>query len=98
MRQGDDVVLDAIATTGTFSVLRERLPEPGKSLRLGGAVGSLGRAVVAALIRHTPERIFVLVARDPQQATAMEADVEALLGPDASVLYRQRGILAVRER
>ena len=90
MRQGDDVVLDAIATTGTFSVLRERLPEPGKSLRLGGAVGSLGRAVVAALIRHTPERIFVLVARDPQQATAMEADVEALLGPDASVLYRQR--------
>jgi len=61
---------------------------------LGGAIGSLGPAVVGALHRANPERVFVVVGESPSDAVAIEADLEAILdGLEESHLYPQKEAL-----
>jgi len=65
---------------------------------VGGAIGSLGPAIVAALHRANPDRVFVVIADSPGAAVAAEADFEALLGPpEASHLYPQKEALPYEE-
>ena len=86
-------ILGALASSPGFLQLKGALPPPGKELTVGGAVGSLATAIVAALHETAAERTFVVVVADPAQALAAEADLETLLGRDASHLFPQREAL-----
>ena len=90
MSAADNVILDSIEATAPFRALRARLPAAGQELHLGGATGSLGHAAVATLSRALPDRVLVLLARDPDKAVAAEADLESLLGADSVAAYPQR--------
>ena len=85
-----NAILDLIEATAPFRSLRTRLPNAGHELSLGGACGSLGHAVLAALARAARDRVAVLLAPSPDRAVAAEADLEALVGPDAVAAYPQR--------
>jgi len=84
---------DALASTPAFSRLLAALPRDGGALVLGEVYGSAAATVVAALHSRLEERLLVVVARTPQQAAALEADLDALLGEGVSFLYPQREAL-----
>jgi transcription-repair coupling factor (superfamily II helicase) len=89
-----DPVLTAVAACPAVRALSEALPRPATELTLGGVHGSLGPAIVAALHRARPERVFVFIAPDPKDATAAEADFEVLLDSDGSAhLFPQKEAL-----
>lgn len=88
-RQGE-VILAAIRRSAPFRGLLERLPARGADQRIGGCVGSSGAAALAALHESHLSRVFVAVASDPQNAQAIEADLESLLGEGRTVTFPQR--------
>lgn len=90
MNTRDNAILDLIEATAPFRSLQTRLPNTGHELSLGGACGSLGHAVLAALARAARERVVVLLAPSPDRAVAAEADLEALVGPGSVAAYPQR--------
>ena len=90
MSATNNVILDSIEATAPFRAIRARVPASGQELRLGGATGSLGHAVVATLSQAFPDRLVVVLASGPDRAIAAEADLEALLGPDSVAAYPQR--------
>ena len=90
MSPADNAILDLVGATAPFRSLRARLPGAGGELRVGGATGSLGHAVLAALARAGGDRLIVLLAPSPDGAVAAEADLEALAGPDSVAAYPQR--------
>ncbi|NIP57184.1 MAG: hypothetical protein GWO00_04000, partial [Gemmatimonadetes bacterium] len=93
-----NVVLDAVGSSPAVARLAGSLPAPGQGARLGGAVGSLGSVAVAALHRANPERVFVVVAESPQDAVAVEADLETVLDDmEESHLYPQKEALPYEE-
>ncbi|HSG47427.1 MAG TPA: transcription-repair coupling factor [Longimicrobiales bacterium] len=83
-------ILDAIESCPGFMALLRGLPAPGAAYRLTGVVGSAGAATLAALHRRLPDRILVAVLPDPNQAQAVEADLDALLGEGISHIFPQR--------
>lgn len=92
------LVLRAVGSSPAVVRAAASLPAPGSRLALGGAVGSLAPAVVAALHRAHPTRVFVAVAETPADAVAVEADLEALLdGGEESHLYPQKEALPYEE-
>ncbi|MCH7562645.1 MAG: transcription-repair coupling factor [Gemmatimonadetes bacterium] len=86
-------VLEGMASCPAFQGLDGALPGPGEARRIGGATGSTPAAILATLHEHHPDRLFVAVARDPQAATAIESDLEVLIGPGVSHLYPQHEAL-----
>ena len=91
--------LDAIASCPAVRSAAAALPAPGGHSTVGGAVGSLAPAIVAALHRANPDRVFVAVADSPGAAVAAEADLEAILDlSDASHLYPQKEALPYEEK
>jgi transcription-repair coupling factor (superfamily II helicase) len=93
-----DPILSAVAACPSGRALAGALPRPGAQVDLGGVHGSLGPAVVAALHRAHPARVFVLVVPDPQTATAAEADLEIFLGTGgAAHLFPQKEALPYEE-
>jgi transcription-repair coupling factor (superfamily II helicase) len=86
-------VLEAVASCAVFERVARALPAPGESVAVGGLRGSVGSALLAALHERLSERVFVAVAEDPIHATSLDADLEALLGPEAAWLYPQREAL-----
>ncbi len=82
-------VLESLLSTPLLEELQARLPERGQGLTVGGNVGSAGSALAAALHQVHPKRIFVAVARDPDQAARIEADLESLLGGGVPHLFPQ---------
>ena len=93
MNATDNAILDSIEATEPFRALLARLPSPGGELCAGGATGSLGHAVTAALARAIPDRVFVVLASGADRASAAEADLEALLGTGSVTAYPQREAL-----
>ena len=93
MNATDNAVLDLVAASAPFRSLRARIPSAGRELRLGGAAGSLGHAVLAALARAAEDRLIVLIASSPDRVTAAEADLEALVGQQSVAAYPQREAL-----
>ena len=90
MNPRDNALLDLIEATAPFRSLRARLPTAGHEVSIGGAYGSLGHAVLAALARAARDRVVVLLAPSPDRAVAAEADLEALAGPASVAAYPQR--------
>lgn len=92
------LILRAVASSPAVIATAADLPAPGQLAVLGGALGSLGPAVVAALHRAHPGRVFVAVAESPQDAVAVAADLEAILdGSEESHLYPQKEALPYEE-
>ena len=81
-------IVDAVSTCASVQSLAGRLPGPGGTLTLGGAVGSSRAAVIAALLPEVP--VFLVVAEGPAQAIDIEADLETLVGLEAAHLFPQR--------
>jgi len=93
-----NLILEAVASCAGVRELADRLPAPGQRVTLGGAIGSIAPAVVAALHRMRPERVFICVAETPQGAAAAQADLETLLDREAeSHLYPQKEALPYEE-
>jgi transcription-repair coupling factor (superfamily II helicase) len=93
-----DPILAAIARCQPFSVLASRLPGPGGGALLGGIRGALGAAVVAALHRRHPDRVFVVIGAGPREAAEVEADLRTLLGEgEVTHLFPQREALPYEE-
>src|SRR5690606_164640 len=93
-----DPIVSAVASCPVVGHLGGRLPGPGESVRVGGVVGSLAQAVVAALHRARPERVFVIVGDDPRSGMSAEADLRVLLGEDGPVhLFPQKEALPYEE-
>ncbi|MHB1192582.1 MAG: transcription-repair coupling factor [Longimicrobiales bacterium] len=93
-----DPILSAIASCEGFTELAARLPGRAQRDALGGLVGSSGAVVVAALHRHHPERVWVLLTPGPREAAAADADLDALLGEGgAARLYPQKEALPYEE-
>ena len=91
-------VLQAVASCTAVTELAGRLPAPGQRATLGGAVGSLAPAVVAALHRARLDKVFVCVAETPLGAAAAQADLETLLESEGeSHLYPQKEALPYEE-
>ncbi|MBI4520501.1 MAG: DEAD/DEAH box helicase, partial [Gemmatimonadetes bacterium] len=87
------LILEAIAAAPTFAALIRGLASETASLTVGGAVGSLAAAVVAALHERQPERLLLAVVASPAEASGLEADTDALLGEGVARLYPQREAL-----
>ena len=84
------LLIQAVQSLPQFPHLLDRLPRPGESLALDGLAGSAPAAVVGALHRTRPERIWVVVAGTPEAAEYAHADLEALLGEGGVSLFPQR--------
>jgi transcription-repair coupling factor (superfamily II helicase) len=70
------------------------LPAPGGVLRLGGLPGSSSALLVAALAQSLPNRVWVVVGKNPPEAESADADLQSLLGAGHCALYPQRETLA----
>ena len=93
-----NAILAAVSSCDAVRALAGALPVPGEKGVLGGTVGSLGPAVVAALHRANPERTFVALTESPQEAVSAEADLEAILERSGeSHLYPQKEALPYEE-
>jgi transcription-repair coupling factor (superfamily II helicase) len=93
-----NLVLDAVGSCAGMEATAAHLPSPGQRAALGGAVGSLASAVVAALHRASPARVLLAVAETPQAAVAAQADMEAVLDREGeSYLYPQKEALPYEE-
>jgi transcription-repair coupling factor (superfamily II helicase) len=93
-----NAVLRAVGTSPTVQALSSSLPSPGSRIEIGGAAGALGAALIAALHRANPERVFVVVAAGPAEAVGVEADLEAVLeNLEESHLYPQKEALPYEE-
>lgn len=80
----------AVASTPAFRKLLRGLPSPGATRTIGGAIGSLPLAAVAALVERLPNRLWIVAASSPAEAGEHLGDLEALLGPGRAVHYPQR--------
>lgn len=93
-----NAVLAAVSSCPAVQAQGARLPAPGRGVRLGGAIGSLGALTLGALHRANPERAFIVVTESPRDAIAVEADLEAVLdGAEESHLYPQKEALPYDE-
>ena len=81
----------SVADTPAYRTLRRTLPGPGESLTVGGAAGSLPLAALAALVAHLPNRVWVVAAASPAEASRHLADLDTLLGPELAVHFPQQG-------
>ncbi len=82
-------VLEGIRSTSAFRAVSDSLPLEGRHAAAGGLVGSAASALLAGLHLEHPRRNLVVVARDPDGAARMEADLLSLLGDGAVHLYPQ---------
>ena len=90
--------MSAVASCPAVRATSADLPRPGSRAVLGGAIGSLGPAVLAALHRDHPQRVFIAVAESPRDAVGIEADLETLFdGFEQSHLYPQKEALPYEE-
>ena len=93
-----NLVLRALASSPAVQKLCAALPSAGDHLTIGGAIGSLGSATIAALHRAHPGRVFVVAAESPRDAIALENDLEALLGSENPCFhYPQKEALPYEE-
>jgi transcription-repair coupling factor (superfamily II helicase) len=82
-------ILDGILGTPAGRALIQRPPEPGSDVRVTGVFGSAGAALVATLHRELSHHRFIFVVDTPESAARVEADLEALLGPEQAFLFPQ---------
>src|SRR4051812_41727282 len=86
-------LIEALRRQPAFEHLEHDLPKPGGMTRVEGLPGSAPVLLAAALSQAVPQRVWVVVAGGPNEAESAEADLQAILGDDAAVLYPQRETL-----
>ncbi len=89
-------LLDHFDALPALRGLVARLPAAGARRVVGGLPGSAPAAVVAALARRLPQRVFAVVAPTPTDAERWLADLR-VLADDAARLYPQREALGAEE-
>lgn len=89
-RTGSHPATGAVTSTPAFETLLHGMPAPGVTRTVGGAVGSLPLAVIAALAERLPNRLWVVAASSPGEAGEHLGDLETLLGAGAVAHYPQR--------
>ena len=82
-------IVQAISGTPVAERLRHGLPRQRERLTVGGLVGAAGSGLLATLYQEHSRRILVAVAPNPDGATQLQADLQALLGAEVSRLYPQ---------
>jgi transcription-repair coupling factor (superfamily II helicase) len=87
------LLIQAFQSLPEFPRIAEALPRAAGSLAVDGLAGSSPALLVASLHRARPERLWVVVAGDPEAADFAASDLEALLGEGAVSLYPQREAL-----
>jgi transcription-repair coupling factor (superfamily II helicase) len=96
--ESTNAILRAVASSPAVVATASSLPTPAERSVLGGAIGSLGAAVVGALHRTHRDRVFVVVAESPRDAVSVETDLETLLdGAEESHMYPQKEALPYEE-
>ncbi|HEU5262102.1 MAG TPA: transcription-repair coupling factor [Gemmatimonadales bacterium] len=91
-----DFLIDRFDELPATRALAGELPPAGSRRAVAGLPGSSPAALVAALARRFPQRVFVVVAPTPTDAERWLADTRALAG-DTAALYPQREALGVEE-
>jgi transcription-repair coupling factor (superfamily II helicase) len=91
------LLIDSFRTVPAFRELADALPRAGERVIAAGLAGSAPLVLAAALHRARRERLWVLVATNPEDAEQAAADLEALLGEGAVHLYPQRESLPYEE-
>ncbi|HEX7050507.1 MAG TPA: transcription-repair coupling factor [Longimicrobiales bacterium] len=86
-------LIQAMRRQPAFGELLGRLPGRGAALRLAGLSGSAPALLMAGLAEAEPHRMWVMVAPNPVEAEAAEADLASLLGEGRVRLYPQREAL-----
>ncbi|HEV8509846.1 MAG TPA: transcription-repair coupling factor [Gemmatimonadales bacterium] len=92
-----DFLLEKFDDLPATRFLIERLPPAGKRVGVGGLPGSSPAVLVAALARRLPQRVFAIVAPTPADGERWLADLQMLLGAEATALYPQRESLGAEE-
>jgi transcription-repair coupling factor (superfamily II helicase) len=90
------LVLDAFGRAPSALALRERLPQRGGTLRLGGLPGSSGAVLAAWLAAVESQRLLVVIAPAPGDAERWLTDLAHLTSLPAA-LYPQREALGEDE-
>jgi transcription-repair coupling factor (superfamily II helicase) len=80
-----------------FRQLVDQLPGRGERVLAGDLAGASPALLVAALGAERPERMWVVLAPDPDAAEQVHSDLETLLGEDAAALFPQREALPYEE-
>jgi transcription-repair coupling factor (superfamily II helicase) len=86
-------ILDAVRGQAAYRALEAAVPRPGERVGVANLPGSLPAALVGTLAHDLERRMLVVVAADPAEAEAVEADLAALLDPGRTALYPQREAL-----
>ena len=81
------LLLRALESSPAVKRLSADLPPPGTRRELGGAIGSLGSAAIAALHRAHPRKTFVTICESPHDALSLQNDLEALLDNIEQIFY-----------
>jgi transcription-repair coupling factor (superfamily II helicase) len=92
-----DFLLEKFDALPATRALIERLPPAGKRVGVGGLPGSSPAVLVASLARRLPQRVFAVVAPTPADGERWLADLQTLLGAEATALYPQRESLGAEE-
>ena len=86
-------LIEAMRRQPAYRATMLGLPSPGSALELANLPASSCSLLLATLARDLPQRVWVAIAHSPQEADAVEADLQALLDPGAAVLFPQRETL-----
>ncbi len=81
------LLLRALESSPAIKDLSANMPPPGARQELGGAIGSLGSAAIAALHRAHPRKTFVTICESPHDALSLQNDLEALLDNIEQIFY-----------
>ncbi|HEX6694458.1 MAG TPA: transcription-repair coupling factor [Longimicrobiales bacterium] len=76
-----------------YRAVHERLPQPGAALNVANLPASSCSLLLATLAADLPQRVWVAIAHSPQDADAIEADLQSLLESGTAVLFPQRETL-----
>jgi transcription-repair coupling factor (superfamily II helicase) len=91
------LLIDSFNTVPAFRALAAALPRAGERALARGLAGASPMALLAALHRARPERLWLVVASGPEDAEQATCDLEAMLGEAGIFLYPQRESLPYEE-
>jgi transcription-repair coupling factor (superfamily II helicase) len=86
-------LIEGMRRQPAFTATLEQLPAPTARLTLDNLRGSAPSLLVAALSHEVKQRIWVVVAGNPADAEAVDADLRSIAGPDIVALFPQRETL-----
>src|SRR5690606_25051284 len=86
-------LIEGMRRQPAFADTLERLPAPAARLTLDNLRGSAPSLLIAALATERPQRVWVVVAANPQDAEAVDADLRSIAGADITALFPQRETL-----